>query len=315
MNIVSLAIIKLVLVAFLGFFIYRRKFLDGNSLNFLTFFVINISIPFLVFSRLIEGLKDVPIYNVAGFLFLSFIIFFVGLILGIIFSFKTAGLRRREFISQVSFQNSGYLPMNIAFFLFSGVVKDQFLVYTFLYLLGFNIIIWSVGSFFIFRQKGQKFQLRSIFNSPVIGASAAILFVYLKLSHFLPEIILGPMRMVGNTSFVLSMIILGGWLAQVRVKSAYKNLLCIGWLSVIKLIIMPLIFFVFIVKFQIFSLIGLFILMQAAMPSATSLPIIASLRGGDSEYVSQGVFLTHLLSIFTIPLWVGMFLKVSGFSF
>jgi len=55
--------------------------------------------------------------------------------------------------------------------------------------------------------------------------------------------------------------------------------------------------------------------LQAAMPSAVSLPIVADLNGADSEFVSQGVFFTHILSIFTIPLWLGLYLKISELNF
>ena len=81
------------------------------------------------------------------------------------------------------------------------------------------------------------------------------------------------------------------------------------------MIILPLFVFIVVVTFKIYSLLGLFIVLQAAMPSAVSLPIVASLNNADSEFVSQGVFLTHIVSIFTIPLWVGLYLKVSGFIF
>ncbi|UCD15878.1 MAG: AEC family transporter [Candidatus Omnitrophota bacterium] len=316
MHIISLAIVKLALVAFLGFFLYRKKYIEKASLEFLTFFVIHISIPFLIFSHLIESLKGVSIHNLGVFLAISFFVFFAGIILGLLFSFKPiVGANRREFISGVSFQNAGYLPMNIAVFLFPPDLREKFLVYIFLYLLGFNIIMWSVGSYFIFKSKGDNFKLKSIFTPPVLSTVAAVILVYTSASSFIPHIILVPMRMIGDTSFVFSMIILGCWLAQVSMRGVYRRLICLGWLSFLKLMVMPLIFLVFIIKFGIFSLLGLFILLQAAMPSAASLPIIVDLRGADSEFISKGVFITHLLSIFTIPFWVGIFLQVSGFTF
>jgi len=316
MNIISLAVVKLVLVAFLGFWLYRKNYIESNSLKFLTFFVINISIPFLIFSHLIENLKGVSVYNVGAFLFISFFIFFVGTILGSLLSFKPiVGCHKKEFISGVSFQNAGYLPMNIAVFLLPAELREQFLVYIFLYLLGFNISMWSVGSYFIFKNKGDSFNFKSLLTLPVVSTIIAVIFVYAGISSFIPDVILSPMKMIGNTSFVFSMIILGCWLAQVSIKGMYKRFVCLGWLSFLKLMVMPLIFLGLIVKFGIFSLLGLFILLQSAMPSAASLPIIADFRGADSEFISQGVFITHLLSMFTIPFWVGLFLQVSGFTF
>lgn len=313
MNIVSLAVLKIVLVSFLGVYLYRRKFISPDSLKFLTFFVIDISIPCLIFSRLIEGLSGVSIAQVIFFLFFSLLVFFAGVILGGLFSIKMPLVYRREFISGISFQNAGYLPLSLSFFLLSGQRLDDFLVYILLNLLGFNIILWSVGSFIIFRNKGQKFKLKSIFTPPVTSTLIALFMVYTGLANLAPKFLLSPMKMVGDTSFVLSMIILGSWLAQVDIKGLLKKIALVGWLSFVKLMVMPGVFLFFVVKFEVFSLLGLFIILQSAMPSAASLPIIVNLKGADSKFISQGVLMTHLLSIFTIPFWVAIFLNISGF--
>jgi predicted permease len=62
-------------------------------------------------------------------------------------------------------------------------------------------------------------------------------------------------------------------------------------------------------------LFGLFIILEASMPSAASLPIITNIRKGDSEFVSRGVFFTHLVSMITIPLWLELFARVTGYTF
>ena len=131
----------------------------------------------------------------------------------------------------------------------------------------------------------------------------------------MPSLILAPVRMVGDVSFVLSMLILGSWLAKIKLKGLSQRLFYIGEASFLKLIVLPLLFLILVMKAEIFSLLGLFIVLQAAMPSAASLPIIANLRRADSEFVSQGVFLTHILSIVTITFWIAMYLRLSGFSF
>ena len=48
------------------------------------------------------------------------------------------------------------------------------------------------------------------------------------------------------------------------------------------------------VSSEIFSLFGLFIILEASMPSAASLPIVVDLRNGNSAFVSKGVFLLIL---------------------
>lgn len=55
MNVVSLAVIRLFLITFLGFYLYKKKSIKKEVLDFLTSFVINFTIPSLIFSHLIEN--------------------------------------------------------------------------------------------------------------------------------------------------------------------------------------------------------------------------------------------------------------------
>ena len=279
------------------------------------FFVINFTIPCLFFSRLIDNSQIVLSHSLWNFVFLSIAIFSLGYGLGALASLNKKATAKKEFVSLVSFQNGGYLPMNIAFFLFAPALRDKFLVYIILYLLGFNILMWSIGSFFIFKKRGEQFALKSVFTPPITSTLFALLIVYTNTGRFIPAIVLDPVRMIGDTSFVLSMIILGSWLAQIDVHDFLKRIAIISEVSFLKLIVLPGLFFLFILGMKLYSLLGLFILVEASMPSAVSLPIVAHLRKADSEFVSQGVFFSHLLSIITIPFWLGIFLKISGLSF
>ncbi|HIE36355.1 MAG TPA: hypothetical protein EYP89_03860, partial [Candidatus Omnitrophica bacterium] len=296
-----------------GFYLYRKRYLKEEVLNFLTFFVINFSIPFLIFSRLVKNASLVLKYPLVLFLSLSVGIFLSGLLLGIIFSLKKNHPFRKEFISCVSFQNCGYLPMNIALFLFSSPLQEEFLVYVFLYILGFNIIIWSVGSFFIFKRKDEDFKIKSIFSPPVISTIFALFLIYPKIHYLIPNFFLSILEMIGNLSFALSMIILGGWLAKVELKGVYENIFLIIKAAFLKSILLPLISLFFLYYLKVSSLLGLFILLESSMPSAVSLPIVASLRRANTGIVSQIVFFTHIMSIFTIPFWLTIYLRFCGF--
>lgn len=312
---ISLTVIKLTIITVLGYYFYKKTIIDQKVLNFLIFFVVNFTVPFLGFSHIVENLKrgmePVPLL----FILLSFVLFGVSFILGYIFSFKRSHDFKKEFTSIVSFQNCGYLPLSLAAFLLPGNIKENFIIYTFIYMVGFDIIFWSVGSHFIFRKKGEKLKLKSVFTPPIIATLTALVFVYADIAKFIPQVLLSPIKMMGDTSFVLSMIILGCWLARIDVTSLRKRLPIVLEASALKLLAVPLIFLLLTIKLDIASLLGLFIIIQAAMPSAVSLPIVVNLHKADSEFVSQGVLLTHIFSIFTIPLWVSLYLKFSHFRF
>lgn len=310
---ISLTVIKLSLIAAFGFVLYRRNIVDDRVLRFLTLFIINFSLPCLFFSQLVSDFQTVLAYSLWSFLGLSLAIFLVGLILGLLFSIGRKKDLKREFLSVISLQNSGYLPMNIAYFFFSENLRSQFLVYVFLYLLGYNILMWSVGSFFIYKRKGEGFSLKSLFNPPVIGILLSLFFVYTKTAEFIPAVILDPVKMVGQTSFVLSMLVLGCWLARVKLKDTYKRWFILLEASVLKLLVLPLLAFFALLRLELFSLFGLFILLEAAMPSAASLPIVADMRGGDGGFASQSVFVTHFFSMITIPFWLWLYLRFTPF--
>ncbi len=310
---IALTVVKLSLIAGFGFILYRRGVVDKRVLRFLTLFVINFSIPCLFFSQLVIDHKIVLSHSIWYFLGISLAIFLGGLILGLLISLGRKKALRREFLSVVSLQNSGYLPMNIAYFFFPENLRSEFLIYIFLYLLGYNILMWSVGSFFIFKRKGQGFSFKSLLNPPVTGTLLALFFVYTGAAKFIPAVIIDPVNMVGQTSFVLSMLILGCWLAKVELKNLYQRWFILLEASFLKLVVLPLLVFLAVLRLELFSLLGLFIVLEAAMPSAASLPIVADMRGGDGGFTSQCVFITHLFSMATIPLWLGLYLRFTPF--
>ncbi len=309
MKVIFFAIAKLLIIIFLGFYLYRRKIFSEDALKFLTFFVVNLSVPFLIFTKIISTFDPNKSPHLLFFLFLSFFIFGVGLISGAIFLPTITKTFRREFLALVSFQNCGYLPMNLAIFLLPSRFRDTFLVYIFLYILGFNILMWSIGSFFIFKKRKDKFQFTSLFTMPIVSIIVSLIFVYSGLNKFIPSLLISPLKMIGDTSFPLSMIILGAWLGKVRGSLSYIDL---AKASFAKLIIVPAVLFFLLIRGKVSSLLGLFVILEASMPSAASLPIIVELRGGDSKFVSGGVFISHLLSIITIPLWFYLFSRFTG---
>ena len=148
----SLAILKLSLIALLGAYLYKRKAITEEVLRFLTLFVIDFTVPALIFSHLIGNSEIVLASPVWIFILLSLSFFIFGYVLGFIFSFKRSHRFKNEFISLVCFHNCGYLPLNIALFLFPPIMREKFIVYIVLHLLGFNVIMWSAGSFFVFKK-------------------------------------------------------------------------------------------------------------------------------------------------------------------
>lgn len=313
MMLIFSAVIKMVFIIFLGFYLYRREIFKDEALDFITTFVVNISVPFLIFANIVSQFNPTTMPSPFIFIGISIGIFILGLIGGIFFSSGVKGSVRREFILLTSFQNCGYLPMTLTLFLFDVSTQRIFLNYIFLYILGFNILMWSVASYLILKKKEERFKISSLFTPPILSVVISLIVVYTGVKRGIPNFIISPVEMIGQTSFVLSMIILGGWLAKSSLRT-YINDINVVKVVIVKLVVIPLVVFVLILKFRLYSLLGLFILMEASMPSAASLPIVASMRGAKGEFVSYGVFVTHLVSIITIPIWIELFIRVSNLN-
>ena len=302
-------IFKLLILSALGFVLCRRKVLNEDALKFLTDFLIRICVPCLIFTNLIAQNIFQSKPGILFFIALSIVIFLVGLVIGIAFSALTREkMLYRETIALVSFQNCGYLPMNIVYFLFASTDKEKLLTFIFLYILGFNILMWSVGSFFIFKRKNESFDVKSLLNPPVLAIIISLILKKLLPSLIIPDILLSPMKMLGQMSFVLSMIVLGAGLSKSGFLGINKKvMLNIISISSLKLILIPFIFVMLVVKLKIIGILGLFIVLEACMPSAASLPIVTKWKGANYGYSSQIVFFTHLFSLITIPFWLNTF--------
>ena len=303
-------IIKILLISSLGIILVELKWINSQVLKFLINLLVKICVPCLIFSNMMKH-KDI-FWNThwSNFLILSIVIFTVGMCLSsIILLFKNFPFKR-EFMMLVSFQNCGYLPMNISLFLFPKILHHQFLIAIFVYLVGFNILMWSWGVVFLSRKKLNQLDLKTLFTPPVWITIASFLTLYFRIDKFIPSLIIDTTYTLGNTSFVLSLLVLGATLWEERY-FLKKHFLKYIWGAVfLKLIAIPLIVYCSINNSTYLDpLTKVFIFIQASMPSAASLPIIASFAQRDKGFISAGVFISHLFSIITVPIVLNIVLK------
>jgi len=300
---------KLLALAALGFFLERKRFIKEENLAFLTDFLVKIAIPCLIFSEITRHFSFSLRPNWLIIVFWSLLIFAVGLFIGWLGSLVLDKKEvSQEIISLLSFQNSGYIPMSIVYFMFTEGIRDTFLIYIFIYLLGFNVLMWSVGSYFIFKKSQESFSVSSLFNMPVVATLIALVLVFLKINRVIPSFLMDSATAVGQTAFVFSMLILGAELSKAGFSNLnFERIKIISVVSFLKLIFVPLVFFLVLLIFRMKNLFGLFIIIEACMPSATSLVVVGRMKKADINFMSQSISVMNIISILTIPLWIKLF--------
>ena len=170
--------------------------------------------------------------------------------------------------------------------------------YAIIYWLLNDLFLWTIGILILSKKNdGEPFVKKLLNPNTISFAIAIIMFVFgLKL----PPVIHSAVSGIGALTTSLSMLFIGMALADVDVKNIIKK----WWVVVIapiKLVILPIIFILIFKYIGIRSILVGVVCLEAAMPVQTVTAIIAKEHEADFEYAAVGLFVTTILSIFTLP--------------
>lgn len=216
---------------------------------------------------------------------------------------KIEGPDRGIYIFMTMFPNvafMGYPVVNIVF----GEIG---IFYAALFNLWFNILIWTLGIMLVNPKGNNKLSLKSLLNpgtiSIVIGLS---LFLF---SIKLPRPIFDALDSLGNTTTPLAMMVIGSMLGESSIVGIFKNKILLGS-TFIRLIFMPAVILILLSLTPLPPMLAGIISIIMAMPTAANAAIFARRYDSDYKLASEGVFLTTLLSIGTIPIFISILMKV-----
>ncbi len=307
LNIFS-GMVEIAVIVIAGFVFFRSKLITSESLRGLTGLTINLFLPCLIFSHFVKNFNfgltaDWWIYPIIG-IAISGIGALVGK--GILFFNKGIG-RGNEFISLLAFQNCGYLPLVLVKSIFPEEVSVVLLVYIFLFMQGYNLIFWSVGIQYLTQNNLSQVSFKKVFNPPFISLLLSVFLVGFKIHGYIPAPITRAVTLLGDCTFAAALLSLGGVLAGCM--GQLKNLSKIFLQNVVigKLIILPLITLFLLYFLHLPRLMAILIMIEAAMPSAINLSVVSFNNEPECSLVSQGVLITHILAVLTIPLFMSVF--------
>jgi predicted permease len=282
--------------------------LGAEGLKALSRLTIDITLPILIFCQLIKEFRFDLYPNWWIFPLLSLAITLLGWLAGLPFARLISGDEKRlQFLNLTSFQNSGYLPLALIAALLPASLAGEMFIYLFLFLLGFNLLMFSVGAHTICCYRRKQFEMASLFSPPVIAVLFSLVAVFFGLPKFVPEALYKPLRMVGDCTLPLAMFVVGGNLAEISLQKIDKKSLF--FLILVKMVILPLIGLAVIFAFSLPRLISLLVLIQLAMPSATTLSVLVRHYKKEDLLISQGILFTHLASVVSIPVFLIIYFR------
>lgn len=196
------------------------------------------------------------------------------------------------------FSNIGFMGFPVI----SALYGNGALLYAALFMIPYNILIYTYGvsAITVKKETDEKgSSLGRIFN---IGVAACILTIVIYLAGLpVPGFLKTTVTHLSNLTAPLSMMVIGASLATIDLKKLFTDGRLILF-SVIKLIIIPVIGMLIVRQFVDNVVICGVCMVMLATPVGSMTAMLAQQYDGDYEMASKGVALTTILSVATMPL-------------
>lgn len=302
----------LVLIAMMavGYFVYRKGWISEITEQQLSKMVVNIFNPALVISGVLgrtDAESQAGIFeNMHGVLFYYIIV----VALGYAGSWMIRPKRdeKTQYQLMFVFSNVGFMGIPVI----SALYGKNCVIYITFYILAYNLLLYTYG-ISVARKSGgsrtgtvQKVRevIRSLMNPGVAACIVAIVIFSLQIP--MPDPAVTFFDYVGNTTIPLSMIIIGISVAKMSLKPIFSHGKMYLFCALKQLAVPVLAAVLFRPLFRDEMLFGIFVLMLS-MPVGSIVTMISREYGSGETVCSQGIILSTLLSVITIPI-VSLFL-------
>ena len=296
MEIVNLQIEIFILLA-IGYLLAKKGYFNKETQTQLTNIILMIILPCSIIKSFQIDINYNLIVSTSMILIISF---GIQLLYAILNKFLYRNIPKDQMICcqyATMVSNAGFMGMPIA----QGIFGEIGLLYASIFLRPQRIFMWSSGlSLFSNNQKGNV--MKQIMTHPCIIAIyiGIVLMLLRNMNLFLPKPILETVSLIGQCNTALSMIVIGGILSDVD----YKHIFDINSFkySLYRLVIIPIIILIILRILNVAILPANLCVLLSAMPAASTTAMLAQKYNGNALFASQLVFMSTLLSLFTLPL-------------
>ncbi len=269
--------------------------------------VFNITLPLLILTNLSELDLTPEIVRNSGLVILfSYLGLSLMLAAGIVSSWiqRLDSSKRTIHLLHSMFGNIVFLGYPLINTLFPG---GEGLLYATLFHLASTSLQWTLGIYLLVRKEKVNWlaNLKHLLNPNTVALILGLIMMGFSIRF--PSILLKPLGGLGSTTLYLSMIYIGAILAQTNLRGILRR----GYvlvLSVIKLIITPFLLILIlsgaqkVFGFSLDETVVSVVILQVAMPCMAIIVVMAKQFGADEKQATENVFLSTILSLFSLPL-------------
>lgn len=280
----------------LGVFTGKRKYMDDESTKPISWYVVNIANPALIFSAAGEGAGGIGTDQLIQTGILACCMYVILLILAEIVprlfrvDEKEAGLYKFMTV----FNNIGFMgfPVVVAAF------GKEALLYATIFTMPFNVLFYTYGYKVVSGKKG-KLDIKEMLN---VGTLSSIIAIFIYAFQIpLPQILQDVCDGVGNVTAPISLFVTGVSLSNMKIRLMFadgKFLL----FTFTKLLIFPVVGVTIIKQFVDNPMLVNVCMVILGTPVASMTVMVAQQFDRNFELASKAVAFTTLLSVITIPI-------------
>ncbi|MGN0916436.1 MAG: AEC family transporter [Succinivibrio sp.] len=287
----------LFLMVIIGYACNRLKYMDVDFNRKFSSLILNVTAPFLILSSVMGDIlpkpEDIPPVLTAGLLTYAFLF---------AFSFAVSKYLCNDsdkigsYRFMLIFGNINYIGFPVLAALFGSTAIFYAAVVT----IPFNILIFMFGVPIITSGKGKfTFKLRTLFSPCLIATYITIVIVCLQSK--MPKEISEACRLVGSMTVPGSLLIIGSTLATTPILSMIGNFR-MYILTAIKILGIPVLLYAVYCLTPLEKKYADVLVILFGMPVASIGTMLCLKNNIDGRTMSEGTFLTTLLSVLSIPL-------------
>lgn len=304
-NVVINQMVQLFLILSLGYVLNKLELFDDILNKKLNKLLLTVTTPAMVLASVANIDLNTNTQEVI-FVFIVAVIIF--LLLPVISYILVKIMRipihqRGLYMFMTVFSNIGFMGFPVM----KSIFGNEAVFYTSIFNMIFNILIYTLGIFLINYGTSNTISLsyKSLLSPGIISSIAALIIYFSKIS--LPAVLGATFSMVGNITPPLAMMLIGSTLATINIKEVFNEFRIYPY-TIIKQLLIPICAYPILNYFISSPLILGVALINLAMPVGNSAVLFTNEYNGDVQLAAKSVFITTLISVFTIPLIVAMFL-------
>jgi predicted permease len=300
------AIAIIFLVVAVSILMSRWGLITKSQIDGLSSATVNLFLPCLIFAKVVERFQPSTQPGWWALPLAGVVMALLGTGLGAIV-FARQLPEKRDMLALAGMQNAGYLVLPIGLALYPGEF-DTFAVYVFLFILGFNPVLWSLGKVLVSGNSGERPRLRDLLTPPLVANLVGIGAAVSGVGRILPTPLLDAIDLVGTAAVPVATVVLGAVLGGISIRLR-SHLGDAARTMAVKFLAVPAIVVAVLHAVDLHAanpLLAEFFVIEAASAPAVGLVLQVRTYGGDEQRVGTVMFLSYAICTLALPAWVAV---------